>query len=215
MQIEAIRKQIWAASHQNTEVVESAKKGISLQRGSIPYWEAVLRRVEELMKPKRARKPKTDPTTDASKARYREAKWEYECKFHPLWVKGNFSGSFFLEPDYPNCAEANGLTDFIVNYINWAGGNATRISSEGKAIVKNGEIIRIPSSTRNGTSDVKSTWRGKPIYWEVKAGKDKPSPAQLKEQIRERRAGGEYLFVHNAEEFFLLLDSLSVQKELF
>lgn len=206
-----LKRQIWAVAKEDLAIVNKAKQGLKLDPATVHYWEAVLRRVEELMKPKRTKKVPTDQTTQASKDRYRQAKYNYEAnKFKP-WVQDGH----FIEPEYPNCSTANGLTNWIVNYINWTGGNATRVSSEGKAIVKNGEIIRIPSSTRNGTSDAKSTIRGRSVQWEVKAGADRPSPAQLKEQAKERAAGGEYFFTHSAEEFFIQYDSLSVQKELF
>lgn len=209
--IPTLRAAIWSTSKHDPGVIEKAKQGVKLDPATVHYWEAVLRRVEELMKPKRTKKVPTDQTTQASKDRYRQAKWDYESsKFKP-WVQDGH----FIEPEYPNAGTANGLTNWIVNYINWTGGNATRVSSEGKAIVKNGEIIRVPSNTRNGTSDAKSTIRGRSVQWEVKAGADRPSSAQLKEQARERAAGGEYFFTHNAEEFFIQYDSLSVQKELF
>jgi hypothetical protein len=46
------------------------------------------------------------------------------------------------------------------------------------------------------------------VQWEVKVGRDKPSPAQIREQILERKAGGEYFFTHSAEEFFNQYDGL-------
>lgn len=214
-----IRNTIWQASGQDADLIARCKQGIKLTEGTQPYYEALLRKVQEATKPRRTKKPRADPTTDASKARYREAKWNYECKFHPLWVEGNFSGSFFIEPDFSklNCATANGLTRFVANYLRFKCWNVSRISVEGRVIEKDGEIIRIPSSVKTGRSDVDSTQHGtgRHIQWEIKVGRDIPSKEQLREQANERRAGGEYLFIHNAEEFFMFYDSLSVQKELF
>lgn len=207
MQIEAIRKQIWATSRQSTEVVESAKKGISLQPGSMPYYEALLRRVEELMKPKKVKRPKTDLTTDASKARYREAKYAYELNKYPAWINDNH----FIEPDYPNCGESNGLQEFILYYCKWMGWRATRINVMGRKI---GETW-IPSSTRKGTADVSCTINGRSVMLEIKAGRDTPSEKQLAEQARERKAGGIYEFIHSAEEFFTVIDRLCVKSTLF
>lgn len=44
--------------------------------------------------------------------------------------------------------------------------------------------------------------------WEVKIAKDKPSEHQLKEQAKERKAGGEYFFVHDPNEFFMYYDEI-------
>lgn len=208
-----IRREIWSLT-KDIAIIEKAKQGVKLADPD-EYWCAVLRRVQEAVKPRKKRKAAAAPLSEEHKARYRKAKWEREARLYPDWIKGDSYGTYFLEPDYPDCGTANGLTTFIINYINWTGGNATRVSSEGKAIVKNGEIIRIPSSTRNGTSDVKSTIQGRAVGWEVKAGADRPSPAQIKEQAKERAAGGEYFFTHNVDEFFRQYDGLCVAKTLF
>lgn len=213
MSLEAIRKNIWENSGKSVEVINKAKEGFTGDPSTIHYWECISRRVSELVQPaKRKKRPKIDPTTTESKARYRRAKWDYEAAKYPDWIKGDSLGSYFIEPDYPDCGTSNGLTDWVMSYIKWSGGRATRVSSAGRQL-PGGKFI--PSTTRKGAADVSSTIRGKSIMWEIKAGADKPSPAQLKEQAKERSAGGEYFFVHNAEEFFVLFDSLFVQKELF
>lgn len=205
--IQTLRENIWKASKNDITVIERAKTGIRLQPGTVLFYEALLRRVEELMKPKRTKRVPTDQTTQASKDRYRQAKWDYESgKFKP-WVQDGH----FIEPEYPNCATSNGLTDWVMQYVTWTGGRATRISSAGRQL-PGGKFI--PSTTRKGSADVSSTIKiggiGKSVMWEIKAGSDKPSPNQFKEQDKERRAGGEYFFVSSAEQFFLQFDSLFV-----
>lgn len=201
------RALIWSLARGDTTLIEKAKQGVKLEDPEL-YWAAVLRNVEEAVKPGKRRKPNKDPTTQESKDRYRAAKYAYEDKkFHPWCADGHF-----IEPDYPDCGTSNGLTDWVMNYIKWSGGRATRVSSAGRQL-PGGKFI--PSTTRKGAADVSSTIKGKSIMWEIKAGDDKPSPAQLKEQAKERAAGGEYFFVHNAEEFFALFDSLCVVKTLF
>jgi hypothetical protein len=202
----AIRKQIWAAAKESTEVVESAKKGILLQPGTLPFYEALLRRVEELMKPRRTRKPKADPTTDESRRRYREAKYSYESDRFKPWVQDGH----FIEPDYPNCGESNGLQEFILYYCKWMGWRATRINVMGRKI---GDTW-IPSATKRGSADVSATIFGRSVMMEVKIKGDRVSDAQLKEQERERKAGGIYEFISSAEDFFSLIDSI-VKKDLF
>lgn len=205
--IPTLRATIWSTSKHDPGVIEKAKQGVKLDPTTIHYWEAVLRRVEELMKPKRTKRVQQDPTTQASKDRYRQAKYNYEAEKFKPWVQDGH----FIEPEYPNCATSNGLTDWVMQYVTWTGGRATRISSAGRQL-PGGKFI--PSTTRKGSADVSSTIKiggiGKSVMWEIKAGSDKPSPNQFKEQDKERRAGGEYFFVSSAEQFFLQFDSLFV-----
>lgn len=114
-----------------------------------------------------------------------------------------------MEVKIPDHRKANGLTRFIVNYLTYMGHRATRINTVGRLIkAKSGKAVMIHGTTRRGTADISSTIQGRSVMWEVKVGKDKPSEHQLAEQERERSAGGEYLFVHAAEEFFAMYDEL-------
>lgn len=203
----SIRLTIWQASGQDADLIARCKAGIKLTEGTQPYYEALLRKVQEATKPRRPKRPRIDPTTDASKARYREAKWNYELQKYPVWIKDGH----FIEPDYPNCGESNGLQEFILYYCKWMGWRATRINVMGRKI---GETW-IPSSTRKGTADVSCTINGRSVMLEVKVGKDTPSDKQLAEQARERKAGGIYEFIHSAEEFFSIIDRLCVKSTLF
>lgn len=136
------------------------------------------------------------------KQRYAAAHLDfYKREFLQVVATGNYP-----PPKYPIVTKANGLTQAIINYLNWLEYNATRISTTGRKI---GDKW-IKGTTRRGTADISSTIRGRSVKWEVKVGSDRPSEHQLAEQIRERRAGGEYFFVHNMDEFFLLFDGLFV-----
>ena len=121
----------------------------------------------------------------------------------------------------PDTRKSNGLTTFIVNFLTWKGHRATRINVSGRLIEQpekqaSGIILGtkkyMHSRTRKGTADISSTVLingvGRSVQWEIKVGRDRPSPAQLEEQKREQRAGGFYFFVHDAAEFFYLYDSL-------
>lgn len=110
----------------------------------------------------------------------------------------------YVKTTFPDTTKANGLTNAIINFIMWHGYRATRISSSGRMV--DGKYI--PGSTRKGAADISSTIRGMSVMWEVKAGKDRPSPEQLREQQLEQAAGGKYFFVHTFNEFLLLYDKL-------
>ena len=131
---------------------------------------------------------------------------------HKIWFANNyptaFKDGFYAEPKMPVVTKANGLTTFITNYLNWLGHRATRINVSGRKV--GDKWIR--SSTRKGTADIGSTIKingiGRSVMWEVKIGNDKPSEFQIKEQQKERAAGGHYEFVSSVDEFFLIYDSL-------
>jgi hypothetical protein len=106
----------------------------------------------------------------------------------------------------PVVSKANGLTAFIVNFLNWSGHRATRINVSGRKI----KDKWIRSTTRRGTADISATIAGKSVMIEIKVGRDKASEHQLAEQIKERKAGGIYEFVSSVDEFFILYDSLFV-----
>lgn len=133
------------------------------------------------------------------KVRYHDAhKLWFANEYPNAWRNGHYS-----PPKMPVISKANGLTNFIINYINWMGYRATRISSTGRKV---GDKW-IKGTTRRGTADISATIQGRSLMIEIKVGKDKPSEHQLKEQAKERAAGGSYEFCHNVEEFFEIFDS--------
>ena len=134
------------------------------------------------------------------KIRYNTAHYNYTLQRTPNVVKDGF----YTTPPTPVVTKSNGLTTFIINFLNWSGYRATRINTMGRQI--NGKFI--PSATRKGTADISATVKGKSVMIEIKVGKDKPRIEQLAEQLRERQAGGIYEFVSTPEGFFLLFDKL-------
>jgi hypothetical protein len=134
------------------------------------------------------------------KQRYNAAHLHWQEHKYPEAFKAGFTH----DPSMPIVTKANGLTLFICNFLNWSGHRATRINVSGRKV--QGKWIR--STTRRGTADISATINGKSVMIEIKIGRDKPSPEQLAEQIKERKAGGIYEFVSNPEEFFLLYDNL-------
>ena len=138
------------------------------------------------------------------KEAYEHAHYKYKLKHFSAIV----SDGFYCKPKMPKVNTANGLTQFIVNYIDWIGFHANRISSAGRFIPSPDKFdagIFIPSTTKNGTADVMSIVNGKAIAWEVKIGKDRASSDQLKQQAQIEAAGGFYYFVSTPDEFLTLL----------
>lgn len=141
------------------------------------------------------------------KERYFAAHKEaYKRKYPKAYKDG-----FYAKKDFPKWKTANGLTKFICNFLLWQGWRATRINSTGRIVdgiekQPSGTLLTvkkwIPGTTRKGTADISATIRGRSVMWEVKVGKDKPSPYQLLEAELERKAGGQYFFVHTPKEFF-------------
>lgn len=102
---------------------------------------------------------------------------------------------------------ANGLTKLICAWINFHGGNAKRVNTGGIYNPKT-KKYRFSGST-NGAADISATWHGKSLQIEVKAGKDRPREDQLRQQERERAAGGIYEFVHSFDEFLQVINNLT------
>ena len=136
--------------------------------------------------------------SDPVRFRYEEAYRKHQLKEYPSSVE-RFG---FLPTKYPDTRTANGLTQFVLNFLKWNGWRATRISSAGS--FRNGRYVY--SQTRRGTADISATIRGRSVMIEIKVGRDMPSVYQLKEQERERLAGGCYEFIRYPEQFILWYD---------
>lgn len=105
---------------------------------------------------------------------------------------------------------ANGLTKCIVDWINFDGGHANRVNTQGQvrkeriqlAFGNSRDIMRYTRSTTNlGTADVLAIIKGKAVSIEIKIGKDSLSKHQLAEQDRVTRAGGLYFVATDMQSF--------------
>lgn len=143
----------------------------------------------------------------------------FQREYPSAWKDGHY-----FEPDIPKCNDANSLTLFITKFLNFLGHRATRINVQGQLIdgvEKQDSGVEIvvkkwrTSSTRKGTADISATIYGRACQLEIKFGKDRPSPAQLKEQAKERKAGGVYEFIKDVESFLSWYDGfiLSISKQ--
>lgn len=112
---------------------------------------------------------------------------------------------------FPDIRKANGLTRFILNFLQWSGHRATRINTQGQFMQEkyNGRTVSTgfrTSTTRRGTADISATIQGRSVMLEIKIGRDSASKYQLAEQARERASGGVYEFIGDPEEFILWYD---------
>lgn len=204
--LDAIKQSIWhhRKIHRNKVnlQVEADRHGIPLPISSTE----VAQRFLDLLCKRKIKKKVETPKRVID--RYNAAHKAYNEQEFPNWCKD----SHYMDPVWPDVGSSNGLTSFIMDYLKWVGARATRISVEGR-VIKGG--TRIQSSTRKGSADVSSTISGRSVQWEVKVGNDKPRAEQLKEQILERKAGGEYFFTHSPEEFYGQLDGICKQSSIF
>lgn len=110
---------------------------------------------------------------------------------------------------------ANGLTVCIIDYVRLSGGQAERISSEGRVIDNRktvtdvvgrtqtiGSIRRIKTSSQRGTADISATIKGRSVKVEVKIGSDRQSPLQREYQHQVEKAGGLYFVAKDFQSFF-------------
>ena len=96
-------------------------------------------------------------------------------------------------------ADANGLTQAIISWLNLNGHFATRISSAGRYLPQLGKFI--PSTTKRGTADIHSVIGGRHVSIEVKIGKDRMSEAQIEMKAKIEKAGGLYFVATDFEQF--------------
>jgi len=137
---------------------------------------------------------------------------ELQRKF-PAAYQASGGEDYILKPISDKTA--NGLTKCIIDWITLKGGYANRINTQGQARVHKVPRYNIltgkteyrdsvqwtPSTTRIGTPDIDAIIQGKAVKIEVKIGKDKLSPAQIKHLEDIAKAGGLYFVAKDMESF--------------
>jgi hypothetical protein len=137
-----------------------------------------------------------------------------------------------LKQKFPNMPEAyipktdwtdnsaNALTKCVIAWIQFNGGQAERISSQGQ--YREGAKIQVgsgimahtkqlpgkwtPGQSTKGTADISATIRGRSVKIEIKQ-KDKQSEAQKQYQQAIERAGGVYIIVRDFDSFVVWYDN--------
>jgi len=145
--------------------------------------------------------------------RYAEAHYQWSAEKHPNVV----ADGFYTLPKFPDVTTANGLTQYVVNYLDWTGCYGNRINTVGR-VIKSGRDIKtingtikaktvmIKSSTKKGTADVHAVINSYAVSLEIKVGKDRMSDAQLKQQQLIQRAGGYYIVIRDVDTFLATYD---------
>lgn len=109
---------------------------------------------------------------------------------------------------------ANGLTTAICDFVNATGGFAERNGSEGR--YRPGEVVTdvigrqrqmqgtwLPGQ-KKGAADIQIRYNGRMYDVEIKIGKDRQRPDQIKYMERVRATGGVYEIVKTWDEFYRL-----------
>lgn len=133
----------------------------------------------------------------------------------------SFPKSYHPNPKFCDTT-ANGLTRCVIQFLNLSGHQAERISSAGRVIGREKQVIDvlgqrriigsstyIKGTTTNGTADISGIVKcnsGKvvPVKIEIKIKKDKQSKAQIEYQKSIEAVGGLYWIVKDLEQFGVL-----------
>lgn len=108
---------------------------------------------------------------------------------------------------------ANGLTDFVLDFLQFRGHYAARINTGGNVLGATGaggkEVLKwATSKSTKGVADVIACIRGRFCQFEIKAGKDRPRPDQIEQKQLTEQAGGVYTFIHNADEIAAAVEQI-------
>ena len=116
---------------------------------------------------------------------------------------------------------ANGLTKCIIDFLNYSGQQAERISVTGRVLDNRktfidtvgrsrtiGSTQYIPSTSTKGSADISATIKGRSVKIEVKIGKDRQSKAQKEYQMNVERAGGYYFLAKEFDSFIEFYNNL-------
>lgn len=107
----------------------------------------------------------------------------------------------------PKGETANRITANIIRAINMQPGcTAYRINNVG--VWDEAKQVYRKGNTQKGIFDISATVKGRAVWIEVKAGRDKPRHEQLIFQQEQRRAGGIAEFIYSTDEFLQFFTEL-------
>ena len=82
------------------------------------------------------------------------------------------SGGYEMKTNRYRDNTANDLTNAIIDFIIFSGGDANRINTQGQMRKVNGRMVWTHGSTRKGTADIHAIFQGRAISIEIKIGND-------------------------------------------
>ena len=137
---------------------------------------------------------------------------DFSDLYHAKQCEGTSLPAAYVPRKKFSDSSANALTDLVIEFINYNGGYARRISVEGRTIAGKkftnvmGETKQLPSkriksSMTKGSSDISCIYKGQALEVEVKFGRDKLSEAQLNYAERVRESGGFYIVARDFAQF--------------
>jgi len=152
-----------------------------------------------------------------NKAKLQALEMELLTAKHP-----NMPPSYIPKTDWKDNS-ANSLTKSVIAWIQFMGGQAERISSQGqyregaKIPVGSGILAHTkqlpgkwtPGQSTKGTADISATIRGRSVKIEIKQ-KDKQSEAQKQYQQAIENAGGVYIIVRNFDDFVVWYEQFTL-----
>ncbi len=160
--------------------------------------------------------------------RYAEAHYRWSEQKHPNVV----ADGYYTLPKFPDVKTANGLTQFVVNFLDWSGCYGNRINTVGRVIKQGRDIhtagggiikakqIMIKSSTKKGTADINGiiggsdTTIGIPCHIEIKVGRDTQKEDQKKQEKQVNSVGGLYTIVKTVDEFLYFYDKVMAMPKI-
>jgi hypothetical protein len=156
-------------------------------------------------------------------ANYRELyveahKKNFQREYAEAWKDGYYS-----PPKFPNIKTANGLTTWVLNFVNWMGHkdfyrqNTTGRYKPGQKhktkIYAGGTIeekgMWLKSEKGTGHADLTGGIKGKRVSIEIKAPGDTIKEDQFERQQKARADGGIYEFISHPDDFIKIYQSLT------
>ena len=155
--------------------------------------------------------------------RYNTAHYNYTLQRTPNVIRDGF----YTGPTLPKVATANGLTQFICNFLSWTGSHGERTNNMGVPVVKkipkmnifsgkvehkDGGIEWRKGTGIKGTSDIKGHIKNDkhkfpiPFYVEIKIGRDKKSNDQILYDKMITKTGAMYSVIKTPQDWFAFYD---------
>lgn len=131
---------------------------------------------------------------------------EHLHRLHHQWHRQQYPNVPDVAIPKPNykANTTNGMTRMIIDFIRYSGGFAERVNRMGfRTKTKTGREIWVSGGGTNGTADISAVLPGgRSARIEVKAGRDRIRPDQVRYAERVTRAGALYFVARSFDDFY-------------